>query len=102
MPGGLRDRAAGVPGPSSIPTRAGVVGDRQRLLEALHLAVALLGRIDVAGRRNGGPNLAQELVELEAELLEVAGLELLERQLARDDVALRDVAHHRVGGSAEE
>jgi hypothetical protein len=64
--------------------------------------VPLLRRVDVARRRNVAADLTQQLVELEAELLEVGRLELLERQLARDHVALRDVTHHRVGGPAEE
>src|SRR6185369_3182862 len=98
-------RVAGAEGPrptGSIAPRAAVVGDGQRLLEPLHLAVALLRRVHVAGRRDVAADLPQQLVQLEAEGLEIPRLELLERQLARDHVTLRDVAHHRVGGSPEE
>ncbi len=51
---------------------------------------------------HGAADLAQQLLELEAERLEVGGLELLEGQLGGDDVAIRDVAHHRVRGPSDE
>src|SRR5262245_388091 len=100
-PGRPRASDGNPPANDSTPG-ANVVGDRQRLLQPLHAPVPLLGRLHVARRRDIAPDLPQELVELQPELLEIPGLELPERQLGRDDVALGDVAHHGVGRAPEE